>query len=728
MSLNNSQPTSVADWRLEFDLDAKITSIWDATIVSQTGNHYVIAGAAWDKTIPAGGVVSFGFVANASHSAAPSHEVLNGIPLGTPLPVVPGLSISDASVAEGNTGTTDLTFVVNLSEPAATAVAVSYTTSDGTAKGGSDYQTSHGTLNFAPGETRKTINVRVNGDLLVEPDETLIVSLVSPTGATLVRDRATGTIRNDDTPPLPPANGDVEFKVTSDWVSGFNGEVVVHNRVTTPMNDWTLEFDFAGQITSLWNGVLVNRNGNHVVVKGADWNKTIAPGSSVSFGFTASPGGNGAGLTNFVLQGQSTGGSGGGGATNHAPVAVADSAFTSAGQPVPINVLSNDSDPDRDPISLTSFTQSQNGTVSVNAAGTLTYTPKPGFTGLDSFSYIVSDGRGGTDTASVAVTVSAPVAPSIWPAQFYAPYVDMGLYPTYNLAAAAQSTGVKYFTLAFIVADPQNQPSWGGYSEYAVNGGEFDLNMRSQVAAVRALGGDVMASFGGASGRELAQAITDVNALTAAYQKVIDAYGLTHLDFDIEGAASADLASIHRRSQAIANLQANATAAGKTLNVWFTLPVLPTGLTVDGVNLLQSALRYGVRIDGVNIMTMDYGDGAAPNPRGQMGEYAIDAANSLFRQLQTLYGSSRTSAQLWSMIGVTPMIGLNDVTTETFDQEDAAQLTAFAEQHGMGRISIWSLNRDKQAPSGALSYVDSGSSSLVQQPFEFSKIFLPYQG
>jgi hypothetical protein len=724
MSLVNRQSTGVANWRLEFDLDAKIGSIWNATIVSQAGNHYVIEGAAWDRSLPAGGSVSFGFVANATHSAEPSHETLNGIPLGENVPVVPGLSIGDATVAEGNGGATDLTFVVSLSDPAASPVAVSYATSDGTAQGGSDYQAATGTLNFAPGETSKTVTVRVNGDLLVEPDETLVVSLANPTGATLVRSQATGTMTNDDTPP-PPTSGNVEFRVTNDWGSGFNGEVLVNNRGTTPLSDWTVEFDFAGQISSIWNGILVSRNGNHDVVKGADWTKTIAPGSSVSFGFTGSPGGSGAVLSHFVLNGQATGGSGGG--ANRSPVAVADTAFTAAGEPVAIDVVANDSDPDRDPVTLTSFTQSQNGVVSVNTAGTPTYTPNAGFTGLDSFTYLVSDGRGGTATGSVTVTVSAPVAPSTWPSQFYAPYVDMGLYPTYNLAAAAQSTGIKYFTLAFIVADPQGQPSWGGYSEYAVNGGEFNLNMRSQVAAVRSLGGDVMASFGGASGQELAQAITDVNALTAAYQKVIDAYNLTHLDFDIEGAASADRASIDRRSQAIANLQANAAAAGKTLEVWFTLPVLPTGLTADGVNVLQSALRYGVQVAGVNIMTMDYGDSAAPNPRGKMGEYAIDAANSLFDQLHSLYGSARTAAQLWSMIGLTPMIGLNDVTTESFDQEDAAQLTAFAEQHGMGRISIWSLNRDRQAPSGQLPYVDNESSSLVQQPFEFSKIFLPFQ-
>src|SRR5712671_6324575 len=82
----------------------------------------------------------------------------------------------------------------------------------------------------------------------------------------------------------------------------------------------------------------------------------------------------------------------------------------------------------------------------------------------------------------------------------------------------------------------------------------------------------------------------------------------------------------------------------------------------------------GVKIGGVNIMAMDYGDGAAPNPKGQMGAYAIQAANSLFSQLRTLYGSGPTDAQLWKLEGLTPMIGMNDLTDEIFDQAAARQM------------------------------------------------------
>src|SRR5262249_37879158 len=129
---------------------------------------------------------------------------------------------------------------------------------------------------------------------------------------------------------------------------------------------------------------------------------------------------------------------------------------------------------------------------------------------------------------------------------------------------------------------------------------------------------------------------------------------------------------------------------------------------------------YGVNIGGVNVMTMDYGDSAAPNPSGKMGDYAIQAATSLFNQLKTAYNNTLTDAQLWDKVGVTPMIGINDITSEVFDEQEARELLTWAQQKGITRISIWSINRDYQNPSGKISYVDNFSSSLVQSPLEFS--------
>ena len=112
---------------------------------------------------------------------------------------VPGVSVANASVTEGNSGTTTLTFTVTLSGPAGAPVQATYATADGTATAGTDYQAAAGAVVFAPNQTQQTINVLVNGDTLFEPDETLTLT-VTPAGGTPAT--ATGTIVNDDSPPL----------------------------------------------------------------------------------------------------------------------------------------------------------------------------------------------------------------------------------------------------------------------------------------------------------------------------------------------------------------------------------------------------------------------------------------------------------------------------------------------------------------------------------------------
>lgn len=101
----------------------------------------------------------------------------------------------------------------------------------------------------------------------------------------------------------------------------------------------------------------------------------------------------------------------------------------------------------------------------------------------------------------------------------------------------------------------------------------------AQIGSLRAKGGDVRVSFGGASGSELATTCSSADALAAAYGKVVDAYKLTKVDFDVEGGALPNTAANTRRAQAIAKLQAQHPG----LDVSFTLPVMPEGLTQDGV-------------------------------------------------------------------------------------------------------------------------------------------------
>ena len=109
------------------------------------------------------------------------------------------LSANDVSLVEGSTGSQSVEIPVILSAPSVETVTVEFTTSDGTAFQGSDYQAVSGTLTFPPGEITQNISVAVNGDLSVEPTEKFFVDLSSPSGAELINVQGTVTILNDDT-------------------------------------------------------------------------------------------------------------------------------------------------------------------------------------------------------------------------------------------------------------------------------------------------------------------------------------------------------------------------------------------------------------------------------------------------------------------------------------------------------------------------------------------------
>ncbi len=118
-----------------------------------------------------------------------------------PLAAQPSITISDATISEGNSGVSKANFTVTLSSASTQAVSVTYATADGTAIAGSDYAPASGTLLFPPGATKLPVSVSVNGDALDEPDEGFLVNLSSPTNATIADGQGVGTIRNDDPTP-----------------------------------------------------------------------------------------------------------------------------------------------------------------------------------------------------------------------------------------------------------------------------------------------------------------------------------------------------------------------------------------------------------------------------------------------------------------------------------------------------------------------------------------------
>ncbi|MFM7149243.1 MAG: cellulose binding domain-containing protein, partial [Gemmataceae bacterium] len=313
MQIRNEEVAGLSGWTLEFDYAGTISSIWDAQLVSRVGNHYQIKNATWNKDLPAGGSVSFGFIANPGGTVGnPTNYLLNGKPLDGAGPSLPTLKVDDISLAEGNSGQTSAVFTFLLSAPSKSPVSVNYATTPGTAESGIDFVASSGSLTFSPGETRKTVSVPVKGDLSVEADETFHLQLSQANGASLARSSSTATIRNDD---MGPSTGDVTFKVDSDWGSGFSGSITIKNSKTVEMKDWKLEFDFAGTISSIWNARIVNQSGSHFVISPESWNSSIAAGKTVTFGFVGSPGNGAQSPTNYVLLSNSGGGESGGGNT-----------------------------------------------------------------------------------------------------------------------------------------------------------------------------------------------------------------------------------------------------------------------------------------------------------------------------------------------------------------------------------------------------------------------------
>lgn len=261
------------------------------------------------------------------------------------------------------------------------------------------------------------------------------------------------------------------------------------------------------------------------------------------------------------------------------------------------------------------------------------------------------------------------------------PYVDVTLYPLFKL----KSVKLKTFTLGFIVANNLNQPSWGGY--YSINSNHY----MNEIKSIQDIGGNIIISFGGQLGRDLATVTNNANDLFSLYDQVINKYNINSIDFDIEGDSLYNKKANQRRSDAIELL----IKKHPKLKVSCTVPVSPHGLEPHVIDLIKST-----PCNLVNIMAMDYGNGY-----NRMGELAITAAIASRKQ---------TSKN----IGITVMIGQNDVQGEIFTLDDARNLKKFASNTSwVKRLSIWSLNRDKN-DGGDLSH----SSQINQKPFQFTDI------
>ncbi len=282
--------------------------------------------------------------------------------------------------------------------------------------------------------------------------------------------------------------------------------------------------------------------------------------------------------------------------------------------------------------------------------------------------------------AALLATLAAPMAAG---ATDVAPYFETWAYggsaKPATLMAAKSAGNVLGATMAFGV-------SAGG----CTLGGGLDAIMsgagRTNVANFQAAGGRVILSFGGADGTYLEGACSD-DGMYNLVKSVIDTTKVYAIDFDVEGSQLDNAVLNTRRNNVVKRLQ----AAYPTLYVSYTLPVDPGGLESDAIAVVRSANSAGVKVSMVNVMAMDYGPDS--DQGRDMGDLAISAATGTFNQIKAIF-TGKTDAQLWAMIGVTPMIGVNDSQNEVFSVADASKLAAFAQQKGLGLLAYWAMQRD----------------------------------
>jgi GH18 family chitinase len=316
----------------------------------------------------------------------------------------------------------------------------------------------------------------------------------------------------------------------------------------------------------------------------------------------------------------------------------------------------------------------------------------------------------------LTVASSAQAAPATLPAHVYAPYFET--WTTDSLSTTAQQSGARFFTLAFLetLSKTSCTLAWNGSKATLLAGNRY----ADDITSLRALGGDVIPSFGGWSadqgGTELADSCKNVGTIAAAYEDVITRYGVTRLDMDVEGRSLSRTGGIDRRNKALKLVEDWAAAQKRPFQVSYTLPTSATGLEPSGAAVLQNAVANGTRVDVVNIMAFDYFDRTTTD----MGAAAVDAANATAAQLASIGLDAR--------IGITLMPGLDDYPkkTEKTTLADAQRVLGYAQANGVDTLSIWAIQRDNGGCPGVTG--SNACSGIVQGTWDFTHMLQPFTG
>ena len=309
-------------------------------------------------------------------------------------------SINNVSVSEGGT----LSFTVSKSGSASQSHSVSYATANGTATAGSDYTSKSGTLTFTTSQTSRTVTVSTIEDTTYENGETVLVNLSGATGGATISDsQGSGTISNDDAAPSFAINDtSVSEGGTLTFTVSKSGSTALSHNVSYATANGTA---IAGSDYTAKSGTLTFTSGqtSQPVNVATIEDTAVEPNETMVVNLSNAT----AGAT--LSDSQGTGTINNDDTGNQPPIAVDDFSDVQAFGTRVVSALNNDSDPDNDPLTIISVQSPLGGTATIIDGGTrVRYTNTSSGIGSDDFGYTISDGNGGTATATISVTVNNP--------------------------------------------------------------------------------------------------------------------------------------------------------------------------------------------------------------------------------------------------------------------------------------------------------------------------------
>jgi len=316
-----------------------------------------------------------------------------------------------------------------------------------------------------------------------------------------------------------------------------------------------------------------------------------------------------------------------------------------------------------------------------------------------------------TATLAAGALALAPAGQAVTadPVGLNAPYEYLGWGNPQKPTDVMAATGVKQFTLAFMLSDGGCNPKWDGTR--ALTGGSDQAAINS----IRAAGGDVVVSFGGWSGAKLGEKCSSASALAGAYQKVINAYKLKAIDIDIENTEVASATVRQRVISALKTVKNN----NPGIKEYVTFGTTTSGPDSAGIDLIKKGAAAGLALDGWTIMPFDFGGHS-----GSMGAVSTTAADGLKKAVASAYGYD--SATAYRHIGISSMNGATDESDEKVSTADFTTIYNYATTHHLARFTFWAVNRDRSCPSGTPA--GDSCSGISQSPYAFTKIIAKYHG